>query len=286
MKLLMGWLGRAISYLLYIQPQFVRRFLGAVLAFLWFDVLRIRRKVMINGLEIAFPEWTHAQRVRVSRRSLQHMGWNMVDFTIMPYLNKENLDRYFVFNGIDKAYKALEEGKGLLILTLHLGFGDMALAGLSVHGLPIAMVSKEFKWKWLNDLWFGMRGKYGMTFIPPRNSSFTLLKSLKANRMVVIPLDQFTGPPIGVRTTFFGKETGTAAGLAIMAQRSGVKVLSCYPYRQADGRHVIQFENFMPTEGDPEAVTQTFNDELERFVRLYPEQYMWLHKRWKKFVVN
>jgi KDO2-lipid IV(A) lauroyltransferase len=282
----MGWLGRAISRALYIQPQFVRRFFGVCLACLWFDFLRIRRKVILDNLKIAFPEWTEKQRVQCARRSLQHMGWNLIDYSIMPHLNPKNLDKYFVFHGIEKPYEALKEGKGLLILTLHLGYGDMALAGLSVHGLPIAMVSKEFKLKWLNDLWFGMRGKYGMTFIPPRNSSFALLKALKSKRMVVIPNDQFTGPPIGVRTTFFGKETGTAAGLSIMADRSGAPVLSTYVYRLPDGRHSIHFMNFMNTKGEPQAVTQAFNDELEKFVRLYPDQYMWLHKRWKKFVEN
>jgi KDO2-lipid IV(A) lauroyltransferase len=151
----------------------------------------------------------------------------------------------------------------------------------------MVMVSKFFKIKWLNDLWFGMRERVGTRFVAPRDSSFALLKSLKHGRAVIIPLDQFTGPPIGVRTTFFGHETGTAAGLSVMAERSGAPVISVYTYRKANGRHVIRFHQEIPlrlSDADtPEQITQRFNDELESFVRLHPEQWMWLHKRWKKF---
>jgi KDO2-lipid IV(A) lauroyltransferase len=148
----------------------------------------------------------------------------------------------------------------------------------------MVMVSKFFKAKWLNDLWFGMRERLGTKFISPRDSSYALLKALKRNHIVVIPLDQFTGPPIGVRTTFFGRETGTAAGLAVMAERSKAPVLSVYTWRRPNGRHVIEFVREIPTgDADREVVTQRFNHELEAFVRLHPDQWMWIHKRWKKF---
>jgi Kdo2-lipid IVA lauroyltransferase/acyltransferase len=205
---------------------------------------------------------------------------------VMPHLTKENVDRFFEFHDIEKAHQALAQGKGLLGLTLHLGAGDMALAALALKGIPVVIASKEFKLRWLNDIWFGMRARTGIKFVGARNSSFALLKSLKSGQAILIPNDQFTGPPIGVRTTFFGKETGTAAGMAVMAARSGAPVLSMYVYRKPSGVHSIHFEKFMSTEGTPETVTQAFNDELERFVRLHPDQWMWLHKRWKRFVVN
>ena len=151
----------------------------------------------------------------------------------------------------------------------------------------MVMVSKFFKLKWLNDLWFGMRERLGTRFIGPRDSSFALLKSLKQGRAVVIPLDQFTGPPIGVRTTFFGHETGTAAGLGVMAERSGAPVVSVYTVRTPSGRHAVHFVREIPprisAEETAEQITQRFNDELESLVRLHPEQWMWIHRRWKKF---
>ncbi|MBX3022096.1 MAG: lysophospholipid acyltransferase family protein [Bdellovibrionales bacterium] len=284
MKQLIGWPGRAASYLLYHSPAFIRRGLGLFLAFLWFDLLRIRRKVVTDNIAIAFPEMTLSERTALGRRSLRHLGINFVEYSFLPWLKRENIDQHFDFLNAELFERALAQGRGVLLLTLHLGNGDLACSALSVRGYPMVMVSKYFTFKWLNDLWFGMRERLGTKFVPPRNSSYALLKALKTKQAVVIPLDQFTGPPIGVKSTFFGVETGTAAGLAVMAERSKATVISVYSWRQPNGRHAIQFVREIPAgDATPELVTQRFNDELESFVRLHPDQWMWIHKRWKKF---
>lgn len=260
--------------------------MAASLAILWLDIFRIRRQVVLDNLEIAFPEWSARERLYAARQSLRHLGLNFIEYSFLPWLKPDNVDRYFEYHGLDVFESALKEGKGVLLLTLHLGHGDLAASALAIRGYPMTMVSKFFKLQWLNDLWFGMRERVGMKFVPPRNSSYALLKALKRGDAVIIPLDQFTGPPIGVRTKFFGRETGTAAGLAVMAQRSGAPVVSVYTVRTPSGRHAIHFVRRMNIEGEVETVTQGFNDELEYFVRREPEQWMWLHRRWKRFVVQ
>ena len=286
MKQLTGWLGRGASYLIFKSPPFVHWGLAYLLAFIWFDVLRIRRQVMLANLQIAFPEKSESEHVRIARQSLRYQGWNLVEYSFLPWINKENIDQFFEFHGLDVFDAAFAKGKGVLMLTLHLGHGDLGTAALAIKGYPVVLVSKVFKLKWLNDLWFGMREKAGVRFVPPRNSSYALLKALKKNEAVIMVNDQFTGPPIGVRTTFFGKETGSAAGLAVMSQRSGAPVVSVYICRKEDGRHAIHFVREIPSDGPAERVTQGYNDELESFVRKHPDQWMWLHKRWKRFVVQ
>jgi KDO2-lipid IV(A) lauroyltransferase len=293
MRILIAWLGRATSFVLFHAPAGVRRALGDFLAFLWYDVFRIRRQVVLNNLAIAFPHMSPRERVRLGRRSLQCMGLNFVEYSFLPWLNRNNYQNIFRFENPELVERKLADGKGVLLMTLHLGHGDLACAAMSLRGWPVVMVSKFFKLKWLNDLWFGMRSRLGTRFIPPRDSSYALLKALKSGAAVVIPLDQFTGPPIGVRTRFFGHETGTAAGLAVMAERSGAPVLAVYTYRDADGTHVLHFDHEVEVPKnpgrDPEfaaRVTQQFNDDLEQFVRRHPEQWMWIHKRWKRFVVH
>ena len=291
MRILIGWLGRAISFVLFHGPAWLRQGLGNLLAFLWFDLFRIRRRVVLENLRIAFPDMTEKDRVILGRESLRGLGLNFVEYSFLPWLNKSNYENYFRFKNPELVEETLARGKGCLMLTLHLGHGDLACAAMSLRGWPIVMVSKFFKLRWLNDLWFGMRERLGTRFIAPRDSSYALLKSLKQGAAVVIPLDQFTGPPIGVLTKFFGRETGTAAGLAVMAERSGAPVLAVYTYRDSDGKHVLCFEKEMhvPKTRDPLStakVTQEFNDELERFVRRHPEQWMWIHRRWKTFEVT
>lgn len=285
MKQLIGWAGRAISYFIYIAPAFVRSALGAFLGWLWFDLFRIRRKVVLDNLKIAFPEKTEKERIQIGRRSLRHMGLNFVEYALWPFLGKNNYLNYVEFHNQELMDAAIARGKGVLMLTCHLGHGDMALAGLSLHGYDMYLVSKFFKLQWLNDLWFGMRERMGTHFIAPRNSSYALLKSLKRGGIVTIPLDQFTGPPIGVRTTFFGRETGTAAGLALMAQRSKAPVILTYTYRNPQGKQAVTFVKEVPVnEGEAlEVTTQRFNDELEPLVRQHADQWMWIHKRWKTF---
>lgn len=284
MKRLIAWLGRATSYVLFFGPRGLRRVLGNILAFLWLDLFRIRRQVVLNNLKLAFPKMSATERLNLAHQSMRHLGLNAVEYCYLPWLSKENYDRYFQFENLQLLDEALSRGRGVLLLTLHLGHGDLACAGLSLRGYPMVMVSKFFRAKWLNDLWFGMRERLGTRFVAPRDSSYALLKALKTNHAVIIPLDQFTGPPIGVRTQFFGHETGTAAGLAVMAERSKAPVLSCYTVRLPDGRHLVRFVREMQIGHRPaEQVTQEFNDELESFVRLYPEQWMWIHKRWKTF---
>lgn len=287
MKLLIGSLGRWLSFMLFYGPSLVRRVLAGLLAFLWYDLLRIRRDVVLGNIGLAFPELTEREKTSLGRRNLRHLALNFIEYSYMPWLSRKNFARHLEFHNTELFEQCLARKKGVLLLTLHLGNGDLACAGLSLQGYPMTMVSKFFKLKWLNELWFGMRERLGTRFVAPRDSSFALLKSLKQGRAVIIPLDQFTGPPIGVRTTFFGQETGTAAGLAVMAERSGAPVISVYTVRTPEGRHAVQFVREMPVRNSPEEtveqITQRFNDELESFVRLHPEQWMWIHRRWKKF---
>lgn len=289
MKTFVAWLAKGFCFVIIHLPRPVQAFLGQVIGWLWFDVLRIRRKVVMDNLARAFPEWSKKRRCEVARQSLHHMGYDLIEYCYLPFLTKENYQEHVVFEGWEHMEAARAKGKGVCCLTLHLGHGDLAVSAMSLAGLPSYLISKEFKMQWLNDMWFKMRMRAGTQFIPPRNSSYAILKALKKKALVIFVQDQFMGPPIGVRTTFFGHETGTAMGLAIMADRSKAPVLPIYTYRREDGKHVICFEpeiEFTSSEDRDETVarmTQIFNDHLEGWVRKHPEQWMWVHRRWKKF---
>jgi len=259
-----------------------------LIGLLWFDVFRIRRNVAVENVGIAFPEMSREERTKLARASLRHMGRTLVEFALFPFLTKKKIARDFVFENFEIADEVLKAGKGGLMLTLHLGNGDFATAAMSQMGYPLSLISKEFKAPWLNEMWFGMRKNHGTQFISPEKSSFEILRALKRNRLVIFVLDQFMGPPVGVRTRFFSKETGTAAGLATIAIRTGVPVLPCYTYRRADGVHVARFERPVHlddrlSEQNITVLTQAYTDKLESIVRRHPEQWMWIHRRWKEF---
>ena len=283
---LLAWFGRSLSFIVQLLPFSAQKALGALIGILWFDVFRIRRKVVLHNLEIAFPELSSKQRQNLGRKSLIHFGLNLIEYTSLPFMDIEWVKKKCRFEGLEHLDRALEQKKGVCLLTLHLGHGDLAISSLSLLNYPITLISKEFSLKVLNELWFGMRRKMGTKFIPPRNSSLAVSRALKSNEVVIFVLDQFTGPPIGTRSKFFGVETGTGLGLATMAKRRGSPVIPCYTFRDASGIHHLQFEEAFPSIDDNDslqALTQAYNDRLEVFVRRHPEQWMWIHRRWKKF---
>lgn len=191
-------------------------------------------------------------------------------------------------DGKEKLHKALEKNKGVFLLSAHIGNGDMALVSLAHNGFPIEIISKIFKTKWLNDFWFDVRKKHGIAFIEPRKSTYDILKALKANHMVVFVLDQYTGPPNGIPTKFFGIDTGTAVGPALFTQRSHAVVIPCYEYREKFGKHRIVIEDpvdFEEKETKEETLrhnTERYSRTIEKMILAHPEQWMWIHRRWKK----
>ena len=289
MKIFLSKIFLFFSYLVHISPMFIQKFLWWWLGFLWFDLLRIRRKVAIDNVERAFPNLDKKECVRIARASLRNMGRTIVEFNHILFYDNSQFDKYFEFENEHLLKKYIEMNKGVMTLSLHLGNGDFGITAMSGRGYSMNLISKRFKAKWLDEIWFGARGKHGTRFIAPRKSSFDILKALKRNEFVAFVLDQFMGPPLGLRTQFFGHETGTAFGLALFAQRTGAPVVPCYTYRRDDGKTIICTEEAIVFEQKDDKnqtlqyMTQKYTDKIEEIIRKYPEQWMWIHRRWKPF---
>lgn len=281
---------------IFISGFFPRRWLrksGSWVGFLWFDVFGFRKKVVLDNLKLAFPEWTEEQRLRVGRESVYQLGYNFGEFFFIPSLSPDWIQKNVIFEGWENVEKARLQGKGMFFLTLHLGNGDLAANAIAMKGQEIFIITKRFKTQWFNDLWFSIRGAKGVKYIDAHapNNAFEILKALKKNASLVFVLDQYMGKPFGVASTFFGHRTGTAYGLALFAQKTKAPVLPIYTFEGDDKKLHIVVEPAMDTsasvsedkEESLQRLTQTFNDKLEEIVRRHPEQWMWVHRRWKDF---
>ena len=277
---------KILAFLFAKFPRSIRFFFGDCLGLICFDVLRIRRKIVMENLQRAFPEKSKGERFQIGRRSFLNMGRNLTEYAFFPFLEPSFLDGVH-FTGLENIDRALEENKGVCLVSLHLGNGDLAGAVLALKGYSLVLISKIFKIQWINEVWFGLRQRVGVQVIPPRNSSYAILKALKKNEVVVFVMDQFMGPPIGTQVNFFGYETGAALGLAVIAQRSQAPVVPIYTFRNDKGETHIYVEPEIPfvEKGDKGLtyMTQVYTDWVEEKVRERPEQWMWLHRRWKKF---
>ncbi len=279
-------------YLVYLLPAKVQEFLGRLIGLFWFDVLRVRRKTAIENIKLAYPQLSHAEAVQMARQSLIHMGYNIIEIFCFPFLDCQTILKNSDFKDLNKLEDALKEKRGVFLLTAHIGNGDYATAGFSCQGLKMNLISKEFKYKGLNNFWFQVRKKFGTQMIAPKKSTYEILKALKRQETVIFVLDQYTGPPNGIVTEFFGKKTGTAFGLALLAQRAGAVVVPAYTYRKDFSQHVIQILDPVqwvePAEAEEAILTNTqkYCDVVEHMIRQKPEQWMWVHRRWKNHWVQ
>ncbi len=270
-------------------PMSVQMAIGDFLGIIWFDIFRIRRGVALENLRNCFPDWSEKKRVTTARKSICHLGRAFVEFLRLPAAELEDYADHFEVQGLDNIRNAQKQGKGAFLLVSHIGNGDWATVAFALNGIRLSSITKEFKWRALNDFWFQIRRRFGLDLIPDRKSSLTILKKLKQNEIIGFVLDQFLGPPIGIKTKFFGRETGTPMGLAVLVERSRAPVIPALTYRLADGRTAVVFEPEIPfvDTGDKErniqVNTQRYCDKIEEWVRKHPEQWMWVHRRWKEF---
>lgn len=292
MRRLLAICGQTLSRILFLIPESLRWLLARLFAVLLYDVLRFRREIVLKNINIVFPNMDPIEKIKLGRRSLEKLIFNFMEFCLFAVIDQKWIDTHTEFQGLEKLDSAIKKDKGVLLLSLHLGHGDMAISMLAHLGYPLYVISKHFKAKWLNDFWFGTRKRFGAHFLDPHgsNSSFDILRTLKKKGIVIFVLDQYMGPPYGLETTFFGVKTGTAYGLSLFSLKTDSPVLPVWTYRNAEGKNVIVVGDEIPREdrdsrdGTLLATTQKYNYTLESLISRHPEDWMWIHRRWKKYL--
>lgn len=294
MKSLLAQFGKILSSLLQRIPAPLSWGVARLLAFLIFDVFRFRRKVILANINVVFPNLIQSAKIKLGRESMARLFYSLYEFCLFPVIDDRWISENVEFRGLENLTEAYSKDRGVLLLSLHLGHGDLAISMLAHKGFPLYVISKHFKSKWLNDFWFGTRQRFGAHFIDPhgRQTSFDILKALKNKGGVIFVLDQYMGPPYGLETTFFGVKTGTAYGLSLFASKTKAPVIPVWAYRDERGKTIIEAGREVPlVEKDSReetllATTQNYNSVLEELIRQQPQDWMWLHRRWKKFIFD
>ncbi len=282
---------RVLSYLINWMPRKVRVALGSSLGWFWFHVVRFRRQVVIDNIRLAYgaektPDQVHALAAENFRQYglliieyLQSITWKSADY----YKNVP-------FDGIENLKSALAEGNGVYVLSLHIGNWEWAMGILVAHGIPADAVVKRSKNPTADRILLEHRKNMGMGILFESGTAGGILKSLNQGRMVAFMLDQFMGPPIGLPVNFFGKLAGTAIGLALISEKRAAPIVVVYSYRDDNGilRCVAEPQLQLPALAEDREdrmydKTQFYNDALEKIVRRHPEQWLWLHRRWKSY---
>jgi KDO2-lipid IV(A) lauroyltransferase len=211
------------------------------------------------------------------------------DFLRVPYLSKEELEQIFVFEGWEGYERAKGMGKGVIGCTAHFGNFDLLAAAQALRGIPITIITRRMGKSGANDLWREARRRSGVEDLQVSKGETlkAATRALKSGRVLGYVIDQNQPKRRAIFPTFFGVPAATAPTPALLAIRTGAPVIFGLSIPMDDGRHKVVVEGpfAVPDTGDRErdvlAFMQDLNDRLERFVRLYPDRWYWLHRRWK-----
>jgi KDO2-lipid IV(A) lauroyltransferase len=258
-----------------------------------YHLIPTRRKVVMENLDRVFGSTMERdQIVAIAQSFYGHHLRSLGEFIKMAFLSKEGKKKLIRIEGGEHLENAREEGKGVLLLTGHFGNWEVStVGGISqfeeYHGL-FHFIRRPLKPKCFNDFVMRRFRKAGFGTLDKAGSLDDILDLLEQNEIVVSIFDQFTVKKYGIPSEFFGHQAHTFKSLSVLAQFTGAPVIPASSWREADGKHVLRFEPpvEVETEGRTRDIisrnTKRFNEVLERIILRHPEQWIWMHKRWKK----
>ena len=246
------------------------------------------RQVGMRNLETAFPEKSEKERARILRGEFTSLGRQLAELCQFPRYTPENVDDVVVYDGLENYEQAYARGKGVLFVTAHFGGWELSAFAHSLHGHWVSIVMRPMDNAYLDRLLQGYRTMHGNKVVPKDDFVRGLLAAMKAGETVGILMDTNMTPPQGVFVDFFGIPACTASGLARIALRTDAAVVPGFTiWDESIGKYRLRFDPALELirtgdlDADIVANTQMFTAVIEGYVRKYPEQWLWVHRRWK-----
>ncbi len=246
------------------------------------------RRVGLRNLELALPEKNKTERKRIVRGVFASLGRQLAELCQFPRYTLENVDNVVVYDGLDNYLQARARGKGVLFLTAHFGGWELSAFTHSLHGYWLHVVMRPMDNPYLDRMIEHYRTMHGNKTVAKDDFVRGLLAAMKAGETVGILMDTNMTPPQGVFVDFFGIPACTASGLARIALRTGAAVVPTFTiWDEAMGKYRLRFDPALELirtgdqEADIVANTQKYTKVIEDYVRKYPDQWLWVHRRWK-----
>ncbi len=286
------WLQYAVAWTfvktLGVLPRPLARGLATTTTRLLLLCLPKLRETAEFNLKLAFPDWTRQQRRVVMKQMTRSLAWMATEFARLPQYTKENIENVVVLDAHENFLAGQKRGKGVLYLTGHIGAWELSSHAHALYGFPLHYMARPLDNKPLDTLVNHYRGLSGNKPIYKNEAARTMLRVLKDAGTVGILADQNTMPEEGVFVDFFGVPACMTTGIARVALHTDAAVVPGYAFWDESLRkYRLRFEP--PVElvrtGDSERDilenTQRFAKVIEEIVRKYPEQWVWIHARWK-----
>jgi Kdo2-lipid IVA lauroyltransferase/acyltransferase len=269
-------------------PRAIARPLADLFASLVYHGFGRLRRVGTRNLELALPQLSSETREKIIRGVYIHLGWQLVEFCRMTRYTRENTRDRMRTEGLEHYLAAQARGKGVLIVTGHLGAWELSSFYHSLMGYPMGMVIRRLDNRRLDAYVNSIRCAHGNFVLSKDDFGRGLLTAMREGKTVGILMDTNMTPPQGEFVKFFGIDACTGTGLAHIARKTGAAVLPGFMFWDAGERkYVLRFgeEIAMPqtddVAGDILKGTQLSTAVIETWIRRYPDQWLWIHRRWK-----
>jgi Kdo2-lipid IVA lauroyltransferase/acyltransferase len=268
-------------------PLSVRRILTKSLARAFYHLSLKHRLITIHNLLRSFPKKPLDEIVKIAKGSFRSFALIGAEGIDIPYLNKDNLNKWITIEGLDNYLAANNEGKGVLLFGAHFGNWELGNAALAITTKPFVFVYRILDSPFLEKNITAVRASYGNVSLSKENAMRPMIRLLKKGITINLLIDQNVAWYGGVFVDFFGHPACAISGLALLALHTEAPVLSAFTRRLPGGKYILEISKkvkIIRTADRAKDVlnnTQNFNKIIEENIRRNPEQWFWMHQRWK-----
>ncbi len=258
-----------------------------LLAFIFFYLIPIRKQVTIENLKKAFPDYSSKRIRKIAFESYRSFAITLIEILYLPNMTSDQIKKLILCGNNDFIIEKFKENRGVILLSAHFGNWEAMAVSLSLQlKIPFYAVIKAQRNVLVSDWLNKMRSKWGNKIVPLGISIRNVYKALKDKNIIAMVADQ-RGPEEGIRVIFFGRKAAIYAGPASLALRTKSPLFFAVSVRQPDYSYITHFEEVsienLPEDEDEKIIeiSQRHTLLLEEAIRRNPEQWLWMHKRWK-----
>jgi Kdo2-lipid IVA lauroyltransferase/acyltransferase len=280
------WLVLSLGFVLRLYPYRVSLFFANIIGDILFLLGRKRRKITLENLKRSFPDKDKKELKQIAKRAYRNIAKLLTEYMLFPKLDKGRILRLVEFEGLEVFDSALQEGKGAVLVTGHFGSWELMGAATSQKGYPIDFLVGEQHNRLVDNLMNEHRMMMGIGIIKMGAAAKGVIKALKENRFVAMLSDQDAGKD-GTIVDFLGFPASTPKGPAAFSLKTNAPMIMGFIIRTNGKRQKIILESVEPIEKtsnkeeDIKRLTQAYTSVLEKYIRMHPDHWYWLHRRWK-----
>lgn len=269
----MKWFARKMMHLSEKNAHRIALVLGWLL---W--IFGIRRSVIFNNLKRVYPYMDDLEKKRIAKAVYRQLGMRFVEAMRLPLMNKA---RAFSLLGNDfvERLNQLRQDRGVLVFVAHFGAWDVLSAATSQAGLPLYVITRKIKNRMIESYYREIRNALGIQLLEAKGSAIAIYRALHAKGIIAFAIDQHA--PDGIYTHFMGQRAKTSDSLARIALSTEAPVVGVFLRASSDGYDLESIGPIETSGRSVEELTQCFDDLLADQIQQHPEQWFWVHRRWK-----